>query len=105
MKATYRRFRNGYGCNLLTFRLGQDYTIPKMRWCDGKWRRTKLVVRFIKTTRKGFNLLDLATNKCILSQTRLYDRKWSGKDIPKDVQTFTVQLPAYISIPVENELS
>ena len=41
------------------------------------------LVRFIKVTRKGYNLLDIKTNKCILSH-HLYSKEFAHKDIPED---------------------
>ena len=91
------QFRSGYQCYRFRFRLGQDYRIPG-RWRNGQ--RTWRIVRFVQTTRKGFNLLDLETSRCLLSRTKLYDRRWSGKAIPNDQTTFEVMVPAYVPVPV-----
>jgi hypothetical protein len=70
-----------------TFTLGELYVVTV----------SKLDTRcqFIKVTRKGFNLLDLDTSKCILKH-HLYDSKYSGKDIPRYEINFTVRIPNWI---------
>ena len=55
------------------------------------------IVKFIQVTRKGFNLLNIKTNKCIL-RGHAYCPKWSRKDIPENVKEFTVTLPEYITL-------
>lgn len=42
------------------------------------------VVKFIKVTPKGYNLLDIETNKCIMRH-HLYSRDFSYKEIPENV--------------------
>lgn len=76
--------------NSFTFTLGEDYIIT-LDW----FNPIPILCRFIKTTRKGFNLLDLGTSKCIL-KTHMYSREWSGKDIPRKETTFKVKIPNYI---------
>jgi hypothetical protein len=44
------------------------------------------ILKFIKVTRKGYNLLDIETNKCILNQ-HLYSRDFSNKEIPETLTT------------------
>ena len=70
-------------------KLGADYMVRM----NSEWH----LCRFIKVTPKGFNLLDLKTNKCI-KKGHLYDRKWSGKVIPKDKVWFKVNVPEWIMI-------
>jgi hypothetical protein len=70
-------------------RLGSDYMVRM----SGNWH----LCRFIKVTPKGFNLLDLKTNKCI-KKDHLYTKKWRGKVIPKDVVWFKVNVPEWIMI-------
>ena len=41
------------------------------------------LVKFIKVTRKGYNLLDIMTNKCILNH-HIYSKEFAHKDIPDD---------------------
>jgi hypothetical protein len=53
----------------IEFKLGEDYNI----WYYGK----KYTCRFIKTTPKGYNLLDLNTSKCILTR-HLYTNKFKA---------------------------
>jgi hypothetical protein len=71
-------------------RLGSDYMVR----VQGQWH----ICRFIKTTRKGFNLLSLNTNKCIKIPGHFYSKKWRGKDIPEDQVWFTVTVPEWIMI-------
>jgi hypothetical protein len=71
-------------------KLGSDYMVRK----DGKW----YLCRFIKTTRKGFNLLDLNTNKCLRIPGHFYAKKWSGKEIPDDEVWFKVTIPEWIMV-------
>jgi len=94
-KPEIMQFGNGYRCYRFVFHLGRDYRIPRWRGGEKTWR----VVRFVKVTRKGFNLLDLETSKCLFPRTKLYDRKWSGKDIPPEQKRFEVQMPAYFPVP------
>lgn len=42
------------------------------------------IVKFIKVTPKGFNLLDLESNCCIL-KNHLYSRDWARIEIPLNV--------------------
>jgi len=60
-------------CYIRSFKLGSLYEI----------KYPYRLVRFIKVTRKGYNLLDIKTNKCILSH-HLYSKEFSHKDIPDD---------------------
>lgn len=64
-----------FPCYFRTFKLGSLYET------DTYPRR---IVRFIKVTRKGYNLLDVETNKCIL-RYHLYCPKFSHKEIPEDL--------------------
>ncbi len=56
------------------FILGAEYLL------DGKCGFKTL--KFIKVTPKGFNLIDINTNKCFF-KTHLYSKIWYGKEIPK----------------------
>ena len=60
-------------CYIRSFKLGSLYEI------NYPYR----LVRFIKVTRKGYNLLDIQTNKCLLNH-HLYSRDFAHKDIPDD---------------------
>lgn len=71
----------------LTATLGEEFTFQSF----GKCRR----VKFIKTTRKGFNLLDVDTNKCVCRK-HFYARKYSHKNIPHNVKKFTVSIPNWL---------
>jgi hypothetical protein len=57
-----------------SFKLGQLYITDSGR-----------IVRFIKVTPKGFNILDINSHKCILNH-HLYSKDFSGKEVPLDVQ-------------------
>lgn len=62
-----------------------------------KFNRTHTcVVKFIKVTPKGFNFLNVETNKCILKR-HVYDPNWSRKKIPENIENFNVW------IKIENE--
>jgi hypothetical protein len=64
-----------FPCYYRTFKLGGLYET------DTYPRR---IVKFIKVTRKGYNLLDIETNKCILKH-HLYSSAFSHKEIPEDL--------------------
>lgn len=49
-------------------------------------------VRLVKVTRKGFNLLDESTSRCLLT-THLYASGFGGKPIPEDRYTFLFWVP------------
>lgn len=55
------------------FKLGHIYTDTGLR-----------KLKFIKVTPKGFNLLDLETNRCIMNK-HLYSRNWYNKDMPTNI--------------------
>jgi len=82
-----------YGYYYRKFELGRDYVIPSRS-------ANPTIVRFIKVTPKGFNLLNLRTNKCIL-KSHLYDRQFVGKDkkVPRDVEFLTVTVPYWLPSP------
>lgn len=56
--------------------------------------RTKktTTVKFIKITRKGFNFLNLETNKCVFTKP-VYDKDFSNKPIDSNFDYFRVQIP------------
>ena len=58
--------------------LGEEYMVGYNKMCR---------CRLIKTTAKGFNFLNLETNKCILKQ-HLYARGFFTNPIPKRKNTF-----------------
>lgn len=43
------------------------------------------LVKFIKVTPKGFNLLNVRTNKCLFMSKHLYSKKYWNKPIPRDI--------------------
>ncbi len=61
-----------YDVYFRSFKLGSLYNTPFNR-----------IVKFIKVTPKGYNLLDIKTNKCIMRH-HLYSRDFSHKQIPED---------------------
>jgi hypothetical protein len=56
-----------------SFKLGATYA------CNGK------LFKFIKTTPKGFNLLNLQTNRVMFMNGHLYSKNWSHKEIPEPI--------------------
>ena len=67
--------------------LGEDWMVRMF----GKWR----LCRVVKVTRKGFNLLDIATSKCILRR-HLYAKGYGGKPIPPNKKTFKFNIPEWV---------
>jgi hypothetical protein len=82
-----------------TFLIGADYKIINI-WTksDGYTVTQVRWVRFIKITPKGFNLLDLETNKCILRH-HLYDRRYVGVKVPRRATIFKVRVPSWLPEP------
>ena len=70
-----------------TFILGEDINIL---W---GWHvnRRRVPCEFIKVTPKGFNFLNLETNKCVFKH-HLYTKRYVGKEIPNCAKTFTVRV-------------
>lgn len=56
--------------------------------------------KFIKVTRKGFNLVSLTTHKCISPRTHFYAKKFSHKNIPPTITTVVVGVPLWVSIQI-----
>jgi hypothetical protein len=79
------RSRSGIFFYFRKFKLGHIYA------CSGD------IVKFIQVTPKGFNLLNLKTNKCILKH-HLYSPTWSRKEIPDDERTFLVCVPDHVTL-------
>lgn len=52
--------------------------------------------RFVKVTRKGFNLLDIQTSKCILTK-HLYAKGMKGREIPLRQTKFKVGVPNFLT--------
>lgn len=51
------------------FVLGREYEITYNMDYNGKPRKPRVVkCRFVQVTKKGFNLLDLETNRCLLDR-------------------------------------
>ncbi len=57
-----------------SFILGAEYSM----------NRLPQTYKFIKVTQKGFNLLDLSTNRCVFRH-HLYSRDWRFIDIPEPI--------------------
>jgi hypothetical protein len=57
------------------------------------------ICKFIKVTRKGFNFLDLATNRTILTKRHIYATKMAGKEYPSSgVIRAKFQIPIYLHL-------
>ena len=57
------------------------------------------ICKFIKVTRKGFNFLDLTTNRTILTKRHIYATKMAGKKYPSSgVIRAKFQIPIYLHI-------
>jgi hypothetical protein len=59
-----------------TFNLGDDLVFIR-------GNKVHLNCRFVKVTRKGFNILDLDTNRCLL-QKHLYGKGMGNKEYAKN---------------------
>ena len=81
--------RGRYRPTYVTLTLGEIYYIQLTRrffWTQ---------VKFIKVTPKGFNFLNVETNKCML-RSHVYAKGCAGKPIPREWTSFTVGLPPWI---------
>lgn len=63
--------------------------------------------KFIRVTTKGFNFLDINSNRCIMKR-HVYDKRFIGKEkyIPKAANKFYVQVWKYNvpqPVPMERE--
>ncbi len=83
-------FRNRYAGYYITFTLGEDIQVFRSYgWQD---------CRIIKPTRKGFNILNLQTSRCLLKK-HLYARGMSYKEYPeKGSITAEFLVPSFIRI-------
>jgi len=79
------------------FKLGAYYAL-------GRGPNARLF-QFIQVTTKGFNLLELKTNKCLFRKKHLYSRNWYNKEIPncfEDVKN--VWVPEYfVFVEIKND--
>lgn len=95
------RFSNGHANYSAKLATGDDLVI----WSCGKHFPN---YRFIKVTRKGFNILNLDTDRCILKR-HLYDKGMSHKEFSHNgtiKETFWIPEHICIAIkPVETEKS
>ena len=67
------------------------------------WYLPKLNCRFVKVTKKGFNILDLDTNRMIFRQ-HLYGKGMAGKEYPtKGNFTVTVRVRNDVCITRKEE--
>lgn len=55
------------------------------------------IIKFVKVTCKGFNFIDVVTDRCILRKP-VYDKSFVGISIPQKYKTFIVQIPIYYKI-------
>ena len=67
-----RRFKNGATLYWVTMSLGDDMSVFL-------WGREFPNCRFVKVTRKGFNILNLDTSRCLLKQ-HLYMEGMANKE-------------------------
>ena len=91
---------NNFPARYETFTLGELYVVKWSSFSKAK----EYLCKFIKVTPKGFNLLNMSTNKCIMRR-HLYDRKYSGKVIPHSDVKFKVKVSNYMivnQLPKEN---
>ena len=79
-----------------TLVIGHVYSVRSTWNICSRWRHCK----FIKVTRKGFNLLDVDTSKTILNKA-CYAKGFGGIEIPWKQQKFTVWFPEWIEIGME----
>lgn len=87
---------NGWRARPMTLTIGQDISV-------NIWRCNSPNCRFIKVTPKGFNILDLDTNRCILRK-HIYARGIGKRELPKNGPiTGKFWIPYYISIHVKSE--
>jgi hypothetical protein len=76
-----------------TLTLGEIYLVVTDYYGRSVFRRCK----FIKVTRKGFNLLNTRNSKTILNKAA-YAKGFGGKEIPTKQKTFKVWLPEWLSL-------
>jgi hypothetical protein len=74
-----------------TMELGAEYLV----YFDSHRPENPRFCRFIQVTRKGFNLLDLQTSKCILKK-HLYVKNMQGREIPPQWTRFKVGIPNFL---------
>ena len=70
-----------------------ELEVGRHYWVQGRY------ARFIRVTRKGFNFLD-EEYSCCLFYRHLYDRRYSGRDIPFGKTKFICQVDIYYTIKV-----
>lgn len=81
------KFKNGSYGYFRNFILGQTYIL-----------NNGIIVKFIKVTPKGYNLLDIKTNKCFL-RYHLYSKDLAFKEIPEDTTILkNVRVPECITL-------
>ena len=67
-----------------TFKLGKEYNFYDKP------------VKLIKVTRKGFNFLNVESNRCMLKR-HLYDRRYSKKDLPRNIDKVNTEIPLWLN--------
>jgi hypothetical protein len=93
------RFQNGREFYEATLTLGDDLAV--WRYFDGNNRGFMPNCRFIKVTRKGFNILNLDTDRTIL-KTHLYMKGMAHKEYPAmGLIQGKVLLPAWLRFKVK----
>lgn len=90
------RFSNGTMLHSVKLTIGDDLAV----YCYG---RCKPNCRFVKVTRKGFNIVDLDTNRCLLKK-HVYAKGMGQKEFPsRGPITGTFLVPSYFAIVVKNK--
>jgi len=82
------KYRSTHNNKIFSLKLGKTYQITD------QWKK-KNTCLFIKTTAKGFNLLNLRNARC-LSQKTFYQENSKNKKIGRNQITFDINLPDYV---------
>jgi hypothetical protein len=89
-------FRSGLYIYSFGFWLNAYYEIDRTYKSGFKY---KTIVRFVRSTEKGFNLVDVKTGKFLLKKGHLYDKRFSGVAIPENKEKFKVGVPSWLPEP------
>jgi hypothetical protein len=92
---TYIEFRKRFGFRTHTLAVGDDLEVIV-------FGRHLPNCRFIKVTRKGFNILDLDTSRCVLKR-HLYMKGMGGKEFRKGHICGKFEVPGYVYVKVKEK--
>lgn len=92
---TYMQFRNRFGFRTCTLSVGDDLEVIL-------FGQLLPNCRFIKVTRKGFNILNLDTSCCVLKR-HLYMKGMAGKEFRKGTIWGKFEAPGYVYIKVKKK--